>query len=307
MSTIDNGVEQRQQANDITLRRTLYAAGAGLIPVPVLDAAALLSVQVLMIRDIARVYGAEFKEQRVRSLVTTLVGDAATVGLFKFIPGVGTFLGGLSGATVGAAATYALGKLFTQHFAQGGTLLTFDPVKSREFFNNEFEKAIPELKGVAPSHDLLTFDLVKTQEHFNKKFEADSNRETLEGNKALQAEILAFQQAIAAMRDQKTSAPAPAPAPTPVAVDIDLDDLKIVEGVGPKVATALKAGGIKNLQDLAASTPEAITAILEKAKGNFNLAVPDSWPQQAAFAVNGDLDGLKALQAALIAGRETAS
>jgi uncharacterized protein (DUF697 family) len=287
MSTIDNSVEQRQQANDITLRRTLYAAGVGLIPVPVLDAAALLSVQVLMIRDLAHVYGTEFKEQRVRSLVTTLVGDAATVGVFKFIPGIGTFFGGLSGAAVGAAATYALGKLFTLHFAQGGTLLTLDPIKSRAFFKIEFEKGtelVNGLKRKANDKELSIHDM-------------------MEQNKALSAEILAFQQVIAAAHGQKIGAP----TLVQVAVSIDLDDLKIIEGVGPKVATALKAGGIKNLQDLAASTPEAITAILEKAKGNFNLVVPDSWPEQAALAVKGDLEALKLLQTALIAGRETTS
>jgi len=41
----------------------------------------------------------------------------------------------------GAAATYALGRVFLLHFDQGGTFLDFDPNESRHHFREEFEKA----------------------------------------------------------------------------------------------------------------------------------------------------------------------
>lgn len=139
--------QRKRQADKITTRRTLYAAGAGLIPMPLVDIATVLGVQVIMIRDIARVYDADFKEQTVRSLITTLVGDIGAVGIMgtvmsgvKAIPVVGTLLGGFTASITGAAATYALGKVFTQHFDQGGTLLTFDPVKSRKYFQDAYEE-----------------------------------------------------------------------------------------------------------------------------------------------------------------------
>lgn len=139
--------ELKRRADKITTRRTLYAAGAGLIPLPLVDVATLLGVQIIMIRDIARVYDVDFKEQRVRSIITTLVGDLGAVGVMgtvmsgvKAIPVVGSLLGGFTASITGAAATYALGKVFTQHFDQGGTLLTFDPVKSRKYFQEAYEE-----------------------------------------------------------------------------------------------------------------------------------------------------------------------
>lgn len=128
------------EANKITNRRTLYAAGIGLIPFPAVDAALVLGVQVWMIRDIAKAYDVEFKEQIVRSLVTTLVGNVAVVGGIKLIPGVGTFVGGFATALSAGAATYALGRVFTLHFNQGGTLLDFDPISSREYFQKAYEE-----------------------------------------------------------------------------------------------------------------------------------------------------------------------
>ncbi len=133
----------KKQANAITNRRTLYAAGVGLIPVPLVDVAALLGVQVVMIRDIANVYGVDFKEQAVRSIITTLVGDLGAVGVMsgvKAIPVVGSVVGAFTASLGGAAATYALGKVFTQHFDQGGTLLNFDPVKSRKYFQEAYQE-----------------------------------------------------------------------------------------------------------------------------------------------------------------------
>lgn len=273
--------ERRQQAQKITQRRTLYAAGAGLIPFPVVDAAVLLGIQVLMIRDIARVFEVDFKEQRVKSLITTLVGDAAAVGLFKIIPGLGTFFGGASAAAAGGAATYALGSVFTQHFSEGGTLLDFDPGKSREFFQKELEKGkniVAGLKNKVSGEATTDAGEQKTSTY----------KELLEQNQALYSELLALQQQVAALRQQPK---------------IDESDLQIIEGIGPKVEAALKAAGITDLLHLASAKVETLKAILDKAEGNFNLAAPDSWPEQAKLAVRGDMEALKALQAKLVGGR----
>lgn len=279
--TIQHNIEERQQeARKITQRRTLYAAGAGLIPFPIVDAAALLGIQVLMIRDIAKAFDVDFKEQRVKSLITALAGDVATVGLFKFVPGLGTFFGGASAAAIGAASTYALGGVFTQHFSQGGTLLDFDPVKSREFFQREFEKGKQMVAGIKHK-------ATGKKEPEESPHDPSSYRELLEQNKALYAEIIALHQEVAALRQPK----------------IDLNNMQIVEGIGPKVEAALKAAGISDLMHLASAKPETLKAILDNAEGNFNLANPETWPQQARLAVIGDLKALKALQDKLVGGR----
>lgn len=282
---------RRQEAHKITVRRTLYAAGAGLIPIPVVDAAAILGIQVLMIRDIGQVYGVEFREQRVKSLITSLVGDVAVVGLFKIVPGLGTFFGGASAAAAGAAATYALGEVFSQHFEEGGTLLDFDPARSREFFQKEFEKG----KEVVANFKHKTSGKSAAPESNEAPV---GNQELLEQSRALHAEVLALQQELEALRRKKYASPA-------LPAEVDLNDLQLIEGIGPKVEAALKEAGITDLLHLASAKVETLKLILDKAEGNFNLAVPDTWPNQAGLAVRGDMEALKALQAELTGGRET--
>ena len=131
--------ELKQEAERIVKRTTLYAAGTGLLPFPIIDAAILMGLQLNMIRSISSLYNIEFKENLVKSIIGSLAGSIGSVSLAKVIPGIGTVLGSLTTSVSAAATTYATGKVFTQHFDQGGTLLDFDPVKSREFFEKEFE------------------------------------------------------------------------------------------------------------------------------------------------------------------------
>ncbi len=80
------------------------------------------------------------------------------------------------------------------------------------------------------------------------------------------------------------------------------DDLKIVEGVGPKIEGLLKAGGINNWSDLAAAAPERLQQILDEAGSRYKLAKPGTWPQQAALAAEGKWAQLKSLQEDLKGG-----
>ena len=75
--------ELKQEADRITKRRTLYAAGAGLLPFPVIDAAILLGIQITMIRSISQLYNVEFKENLVKSIIGSLVA-LAIGGLFAW-------------------------------------------------------------------------------------------------------------------------------------------------------------------------------------------------------------------------------
>lgn len=146
MSPINSPAEQKKKAYKIIRLRTLLTAGAGLIPVPLLDAAGILGIQLWMIRDLARIYDLPFKKDLAKSLIGALVGSIGSVSAVKAVPVVGPLLGGGAVAVGGAAATYALGRIFTQHFAQGGTLLNFDPVKSREYFRQLYEEGKASVK-----------------------------------------------------------------------------------------------------------------------------------------------------------------
>lgn len=82
------------------------------------------------------------------------------------------------------------------------------------------------------------------------------------------------------------------------------DDLKKLEGIGPKLEKILNAAGIQSYAQLAAMTPEQIRPILEAAGSQFKMHDPKSWPYQAELAAKGDWARLKEYQHLLITGKE---
>ncbi len=97
-----------------------------------------------------------------------------------------------------------------------------------------------------------------------------------------------------------------AAAPTTDAIGAETaaqDDLVKIEGIGPKAALALQTAGINSFAELAQKTAEELNTVLSEAEGDFNLLVPDTWPQQAALAADGKCDELKALQDELKGGK----
>ncbi|MFK7832469.1 MAG: 50S ribosomal protein L21, partial [Winogradskyella sp.] len=78
------------------------------------------------------------------------------------------------------------------------------------------------------------------------------------------------------------------------------DDLKKIEGIGPKIASTLVEAGIATFSDLAKATPEAIAEIIANVRGNH---VTDTWPAQAQMAADGKWDELKKWQDELDGGK----
>lgn len=82
------------------------------------------------------------------------------------------------------------------------------------------------------------------------------------------------------------------------------DDLKRLEGIGPKIASVLQAAGIATFAQLADTGVGRLRQILEDADPRLlSLADPTTWPDQAALAAGGEWDALKALQQELKGGR----
>ncbi|GAA0736580.1 MULTISPECIES: 50S ribosomal protein L21 [Flavobacteriaceae] len=79
------------------------------------------------------------------------------------------------------------------------------------------------------------------------------------------------------------------------------DDLKKIEGIGPKIAETLIEAGIATYADLAKAKPEQISEIIADVRGSH---VPDTWPKQAKLAADGKWDELKELQDKLDGGIE---
>jgi uncharacterized protein (DUF697 family) len=144
--------ERRDElASQLVDRYSLWGGAAGLIPVPIVDVAAVGGVQLVMLRRLSEIYGVPFSENRGKAILASLAGSvlpastattsAMTVGsIIKGFPGVGWAVGALTMPVFSAGATYIMGKVFIQHFASGGTLLDFNPPDYREFIKAQKEK-----------------------------------------------------------------------------------------------------------------------------------------------------------------------
>ncbi|MFV0571908.1 MAG: 50S ribosomal protein L21 [Xanthomarina gelatinilytica] len=82
------------------------------------------------------------------------------------------------------------------------------------------------------------------------------------------------------------------------------DDLKKIEGAGPKAAEALINAGYETFAKIAKATPEELSAVLTEASSRLAHLVTDTWPKQAKLAADGKWDELKALQEKLDGGIE---
>jgi uncharacterized protein (DUF697 family) len=147
--------ERHAEADRLVRHYTLGGMAIGLVPVPVLDLAALIALQLKMLHSLATLYGVAFRADLGRSAIGSLIGGtlpsalsrSLAASLAKIIPGAGQTLAAGSLVVLNGAATYALGKVFIQHFAAGGTFLTFDPEAVRDFF----EERLQEGRDVAAS------------------------------------------------------------------------------------------------------------------------------------------------------------
>jgi uncharacterized protein (DUF697 family) len=145
--------QKSAQADSLIRKHMFGAMASGLIPMPWVDAAALTALQLNLLRCLAGVYGVDFSSQIGKSVIATLVGgvlpanlSAQVATLAKGLPGVGWLAGAGSAAVLGAASTYALGKVFVQHFESGNTFLSFDPEKVRAYYAQQYDQGKEEVR-----------------------------------------------------------------------------------------------------------------------------------------------------------------
>jgi large subunit ribosomal protein L21 len=101
--------------------------------------------------------------------------------------------------------------------------------------------------------------------------------------------------------EPKAAAPAKEAAPKATAKKSSkADDLKKVEGIGPKIAETLVEAGISTFAELAKTDAAKISEIIAGVRGNH---VTDTWPAQAQLAADGKWDELKKWQDELDGGK----
>ena len=82
------------------------------------------------------------------------------------------------------------------------------------------------------------------------------------------------------------------------------NDLKIVEGIGPKIEALFNAAGINTWYDLSQASTPFLQSVLEAGGENYSIHNPSTWAKQALLAYEGKWQELKDWQENLIGGKE---
>lgn len=136
-------MENQQQAEKIIKEHVLWALGAGVVPIPLIDVAAVTLVQLDMLKQLCRLYGKNYSDSEGKVLLSALTGGTlARLGAsaLKALPGIGTLIGGVSMTIMSGASTYAVGRVAIMHFISGGALFDLDLNSAKKVYEEEFEK-----------------------------------------------------------------------------------------------------------------------------------------------------------------------
>ena len=150
------GNNREEKAKEMIKKNMYWSAGIGLLPFPFLDLAALVALQVKMVKNISSIYGIPFREELGKSFILSLISglNAFTLSwltwrsFLKFVPGIAGLMGVVSSSAFAGGATFAVGKVFIQHFEMGGTLLNFNPAEVKQYFREQYEQGKNKIKEV---------------------------------------------------------------------------------------------------------------------------------------------------------------
>ncbi|MGL4340751.1 MAG: hypothetical protein ACRCSP_10080 [Rhodoglobus sp.] len=84
---------------------------------------------------------------------------------------------------------------------------------------------------------------------------------------------------------------------------IKLDDLKVIEGIGPKIEALIIAEGITTWRALSLADVSVLQRILDEAGPRYRMHDPGTWPRQAGLLADGQWSDFSALTDELSGGR----
>jgi len=153
-ATIEGTLEQMQhkdltsKANKVVKIHSAVSGAIGVIPVPPLGVAMIIANNLKMLHKLSTIYGIEYRKDVGKAAISSILVGCGTFtisgrliwGLSTVAPVAAPVIGVVTIPIFGAAATYAIGKLFIQHFESGGTFLSFDPEKVRGHYAELFKE-----------------------------------------------------------------------------------------------------------------------------------------------------------------------
>jgi uncharacterized protein (DUF697 family) len=145
-------MNQRINADKIVKSHVIWAAGAGFMPVPLLDIAAVTAIQTDMLNQLAALYEAQnYSLSTGKTFVTALAGSTlARIGasMLKALPGIGTVVGGLSMPLLSGASTYAVAQAAIPYFEAGGDLSDLDWEAVKKAYHKAYEQGKEFVAGL---------------------------------------------------------------------------------------------------------------------------------------------------------------
>jgi len=122
----------------------------------------------------------------------------------------------------------------------------------------------------------------------------------IEGFSELKEQMAAAKPAVPVVEQAEVTEPEPIPVAPKAVKSVKAaakgDDLKKIEGIGPKIEELLHSSGIVTFIDLSKAEADAVKEILHAAGSRYQMHDPTSWPLQAEMAANGEWDKLKEWQ-----------
>jgi uncharacterized protein (DUF697 family) len=131
------------ESDKIVRNHVLWSMGAGLIPIPIFDIAAVTAIQVAALEKLAEAEGVDFSKDVGKKFLAALTGGTVArlaASLVKTLPGVGTIVGGLSMSAFSAASTYAVCQVALHYFRGGGNFLEVDLEGAKKMYESAIEK-----------------------------------------------------------------------------------------------------------------------------------------------------------------------
>ena len=135
--------DKSTQADRIVDNHILWSMGAGALPIPIVDVAAVTAIQLNMLKELCLIYDVDYSDSFGKNLIKSLVGaGVAKVGAsaVKTIPVVGSLLGGVPMVVLSGASTYALGQVFKSQLQVNNVLSKFDMDGAKKMYKDAFEK-----------------------------------------------------------------------------------------------------------------------------------------------------------------------
>ena len=121
-----NMASKNDQAEKIILNHVWFATVPGFFPIPIVDIAGITVVQLDMIKQLCKLYGKPYSEEKGKSIVAALLGTMTSRipaygarSVLKTIPIVGWVVGGLTLSTFAATSTYSTGRVFKAILKKG--------------------------------------------------------------------------------------------------------------------------------------------------------------------------------------------